>query len=52
MKDRFTKKLASYSGLVSAILLADHVAEGQIIYTNTPDIHLSGPGDHHMIDLK
>ena len=52
MKKNFQKKLASYSALASASLLAANSSNAQIIYTNPPDIHLIGVGAHHALDLN
>lgn len=52
MKTGFTKKIATYSGLASSILLLSKNAGAQIVYTDPPDIILNGYGTSTEIDLN
>jgi hypothetical protein len=50
---RITEKIESYSGLASSIMFLPAFAEGQIIYTNPPNIALNPEDDAtYSIDLN
>lgn len=52
VKKELSKKLAAYSSMAVAALLATKNSDAQIIYTNPPDIYLAGVGDYAMLDLN
>ncbi|MFI5135296.1 MAG: T9SS type A sorting domain-containing protein [Chitinophagales bacterium] len=63
MKQSLSKKLAAYSGLVSAVMLSKSEADAQIVYVNPPDVILThgelkldldnnGIVDFNLVDAK
>lgn len=51
MNKLLTHKLTGYSTLAAAIFAIPNETKSQIVYSNPPDIHLSGVGAHAMLDL-
>ncbi len=51
MTKDLSQRLTAYSSIVATTLFATKIADAQVIYTNPPDILLSGAGAHAFIDL-
>src|SRR4030095_5717608 len=51
MKSQLTKKLFAYSSLSGAMVMGTSLAIGQIVYTDPPDIVLTG-NDSYELDLN